>query len=305
MLLESVSKSVIRKTWFLVFWFIIPILIFSLQGIAFPKEKEGYLKVNLFPKEVHQGNICVVELLISEGMSLLGVEFQGKGLPFFEVERGKSFRALIGVDMESPPRKYKLLVSAKNSSGIVIQREDSIKVVKKDFGIQRLTLPKKMVDLNKKTLKRVRKEIKGVKDVWPRTTKDRFWTGEFIRPLRGKVLSPFGVRRFLNNQPRSPHSGVDLRGKMGEEILCSNTGIVALVGELYFNGKTVIVDHGQGLFTMYFHLSRINVKEGQMIEKGKVLGLVGSSGRATGPHLHWGARLHGARVDPLMLLDIK
>ena len=303
--MERVLRSIIWKICFLFFWFILPVSIFSLSGTAYPKEGEGCFKVNLFPREVYQGDICVVEVLISEGISSPSGEFQEKGLPFYEVERGKSFRALIGVDMEAKPQVYKLIVSAKNSSGMVIQRENSIRVLKKDFGTQRLTLPKKMVDLDNKTLKRVRKDIKGVKDIWPKATEDRLWIGKFTRPLRGKVLSPFGVRRILNNKPRSPHSGVDLRGKMGEDILCSNTGIVVLVDELYFNGKTVIVDHGQGLFTMYFHLSRINVKEGQRVEKGKVLGLVGSSGRATGPHLHWGARLHGARIDPLVLLEIK
>ncbi|MGD8686410.1 MAG: M23 family metallopeptidase, partial [Syntrophobacterales bacterium] len=118
----------------------------------------------------------------------------------------------------------------------------------------------------------------------------------------GKLNTPFGLRRILNGEPRSPHSGVDLRAAEGEPIRAINHGKIVLVGEFYFHGKAVVIDHGWGLYSMYFHLSQLNVSKGDFVGKNAVIGLAGSTGRATGPHLHWGVRLRGARVDPFALL---
>ena len=274
-------------------------------GTAFPKEKEDSIKVSIIPKQVYQGEICVIDVFTAKSISSLNGKFQKRRLSFYKIKGEGLFRALIGIDMEAKPGTCQLTISGKNSSGKVMERSYRIRILKKDFSIQRLTLPKKMVELDKKTLTRVRIESKGVKKLWIKEADERLWHGKFIKPVKGEVISPFGVRRFLNNLPRSSHSGVDLKAKMGEEIRCPNTGIVVFVDDLYFSGKSVVVDHGQGLFTMYFHLSKVNVKRGEKVEKGKPIGLVGSSGRATGPHLHWGARLHGARVTPLSLLRLR
>ncbi len=118
------------------------------------------------------------------------------------------------------------------------------------------------------------------------------------------MLSPFGLRRFFNGQPRSPHSGIDLRAKDGTPIKSPNNGRIALVRDCYLSGNTVVVDHGGGLFTLYAHLSRVNVKQGQMVKKGEVIGLAGSTGRVTGPHLHWGVSLMGMRVDPQQFMAL-
>ena len=123
-------------------------------------------------------------------------------------------------------------------------------------------------------------------------------------PLKGDILSPFGVRRILNNQPRSPHSGVDLRAKEGAPVQASGDGIVAYVGEHYFSGKSIYLDHGMGIISMYFHLSKIQVKKGEKVALGSVIGRVGQTGRATGPHLHWGIRIKGNRVDPFSLVRL-
>ncbi|MBW1862211.1 MAG: M23 family metallopeptidase, partial [Deltaproteobacteria bacterium] len=119
-----------------------------------------------------------------------------------------------------------------------------------------------------------------------------------------KLVGPFGRRSIINDQPRSPHSGVDLKGKRGTPIKAANNGKVALTGNHFFSGKSVVIDHGGGIQSMYFHLDKIMAKEGQTIIKGQVIGLVGSTGRSTGPHLHWGMRVNGARVDPLMLTGL-
>jgi murein DD-endopeptidase MepM/ murein hydrolase activator NlpD len=120
--------------------------------------------------------------------------------------------------------------------------------------------------------------------------------------VQADISSPFGYRRVINGAPRAPHTGVDLRAPMGTEVLAANSGRVALVGNFFFSGDSLVLDHGAGLYTTYFHLSEFKVREGAEVQKGEVIGLSGMTGRVTGPHLHWGARLNGARVDPFELV---
>jgi murein DD-endopeptidase MepM/ murein hydrolase activator NlpD len=140
--------------------------------------------------------------------------------------------------------------------------------------------------------------------IWPHEN-GRSWTGDFINPLEGEIITPFGVRRIINNVSKSPHTGIDVAGEKGAKIRAPNSGVVVLVDKQFFSGTSVVLDHGQGIYTMFFHLSKVLVKPGQMVRKGDVIALVGSTGRATGPHLHWGVRIQGARVDPLELVHLK
>ena len=158
-----------------------------------------------------------------------------------------------------------------------------------------------MVDLDSKVLKRVRKESRIMKKLWTAPTSTPHWRGPFQRPIAGDVVGPFGRRSIINNQHRAPHSGVDLKAKRGAPIKAINDGRVVLTSDHFFSGLSVVVDHGGGIQSMYFHMERIQVKKGQMVTKGHVIGLVGSTGRSTGAHLHWGLRINGARVNPLRL----
>ena len=117
-------------------------------------------------------------------------------------------------------------------------------------------------------------------------------------------MGAFGRRRVINGRPRNPHSGEDIAAPTGANVLATNDGIVRLTVDHFFSGKGIFVDHGLGLHSMYFHLSEISVVEGQFVRRGEVIGQVGASGRATGPHLHWGIRLNGARVDPYSLTTL-
>lgn len=125
---------------------------------------------------------------------------------------------------------------------------------------------------------------------------------QFLKPVTGRLSSPFGLKRFFNGEPKRPHSGLDIAAPEGTPIVAPASGVVVIRGDFFYNGNTLFIDHGQGLVTMYCHMSRIDVTEGQKISRGQVLGAVGKSGRATGPHLHFSVSLNDTRVEPLAFL---
>jgi murein DD-endopeptidase MepM/ murein hydrolase activator NlpD len=211
----------------------------------------------------------------------------------------ESVKAVVGIDLFTEPGDYNLDISL---NGTVITR--TVKVIKKKYPVQRLTLPKDMVELSPENEARVEREQKEISALWPRET-ERDWSGDFVNPRPGKISTEFGVRRIMNKIPKSPHSGVDVEAKEGEEVRAPNNGIAVMADTLFYSGNSIFLDHGQGIYTMFFHLSKILVQPGQTVKKGDVIGLVGSTGRSTGAHLHWGVRVQGARVDPLELIQLK
>ncbi|RLA62868.1 MAG: hypothetical protein DRQ89_08240, partial [Epsilonproteobacteria bacterium] len=173
----------------------------------------------------------------------------------------------------------------------------NIKIEKKAFPFEQLSVDRKKVFYSKKDLKRILKEAKQLKLVYKGNKKDVFFNGPFALPIKSKVTSIYGTKRLFNNNKNSQHLGTDFRAKLGTSIRVSNVGKVVLADDLFFSGNTVIIDHGLGVFTMYGHLSKISVKVGDQMNKGHVVGLSGMSGRVTGPHLHWGVKVHGHWVD--------
>lgn len=161
-----------------------------------------------------------------------------------------------------------------------------------------------MVELSPENEARVERELKMTSTIWPRETA-RVWDGGFLNPREGEIVTKFGLRRIINKIPKSPHSGVDVSAEEGDEVRAPNNGVVVVTDSLFYSGNSIFLDHGQGIFTMFFHLFKILVVPGQQVKKGDVIGLVGSTGRSTGAHLHWGVRIQGARVDPLELIHLK
>jgi murein DD-endopeptidase MepM/ murein hydrolase activator NlpD len=207
----------------------------------------------------------------------------------------------VGADLSSKPGVYKGRVKIPSAG---LEEQFQIEVVPKDYGVRRLTLPKNMVDLDRETLERVEKESLLMDRLWRAGPSEPFWREPFIRPLSGDVIGPFGRRSIINNQPRSPHTGVDFRARRGTPAQAINHGRIVFTGTHYFTGRSVVMDHGAGIQSMYFHLDEILVNEGDMVKRGEVIGLVGATGRATGPHLHWGVRILGARIDPMRLIAL-
>ncbi len=177
-----------------------------------------------------------------------------------------------------------------------------VRVRRFDYPIQKLTLPRHMVELSPEDLARVNRENRAMARLWTREGPRGFGLplGTPLRPL--PPGGRFGHRRVINGSPRSPHGGADYSAAAGTPVLAAADGEVAMVADQFFGGNAVFLDHGDGLVTMYMHLSRVDVAEGDEVRGGERVGAAGSTGRATGPHLHFGVRWRGARVDPALLL---
>jgi murein DD-endopeptidase MepM/ murein hydrolase activator NlpD len=252
-------------------------------------------EIVLEPAKPGPGDLFVVTVKNANGT--LEGKFNGKKIYFNQSK--ESVKAIVAIDYFTEPGIYDLEIY---SNGSVLKQ--AVEVIKKEYEVQRLTLPKKMVGLSPKDEARAERDQSKMEAIWLNET-DRSWTGDFVNPLDGDIITPFGVRRTINNIPKSPHTGVDVKGKKGDKIIAPSDAVVVLVDNQFFAGNALVLNHGQGIYTMFFHLFKILVKPGQSVKKGAVIALVGSTGRATGPHLHWGVRVQGARVDPLELIHLK
>ncbi len=282
----------------------LPLAMAFLLSFGRVAETQEGLTVEFTPSIVRQGSVCLVIVSGPKPLLRAQAEFQGARFPIALASGNGALQGLLGIDMAISPGPQEVRVTAIDTERQVMTRVLALRVDEVSFGVQRLTLPSSLVDLDAKTLERVRKEAARMNGLLKSYRNDRLWEGPFIRPVEGEISTPFGIRRIINGQPRSSHKGVDLRAPEGTPVLASNSGIVALVDELFFSGKSVVLDHGWGMFSWYFHLSKPLVAEGDRVDRGEVLGLTGSTGRATGPHLDWGVRVNGARVDPLSLINL-
>ncbi|MGH7312164.1 MAG: M23 family metallopeptidase, partial [Candidatus Rokuibacteriota bacterium] len=176
---------------------------------------------------------------------------------------------------------------------------------RRDFPVQRLTLPSGLVDLDPETERRALSEGERLRTLYRTVSPERLWRGRFVRPVGSSESGTgFGARRIINGRPRAPHGGADYSAPQGTPVVAVNDGRVALVAEYFFPGRLVVLDHGLGLYTLYFHLHEITVLEGERVSRGQSVGTVGATGRATGPHLHVGVQAGAARVDPATLLEL-
>lgn len=250
------------------------------------------------PSKIGQGEVGILTVNCDKG-GKPEIIWNEKHITLTPGIENKVWTAFIGADLTLRPGKYKLKT-------IVSEHTDTkfIHVFKKDYGVRRLTVPKSMEALDEQTLKRVKRESRRIKKLFLRSNQNPLWKGAWVRPVNGPVVGPFGRRSIINGSERSPHSGVDLKAAEGVPVKATNNGAVVLVDDCFFSGVSVIIDHGGGIHSMYFHLSKPLVNVGQMVKKGDVIGLSGSSGRVTGPHLHFGLRLDGARINPLKLIDV-
>ena len=255
------------------------------------------LEVHVVPAAPRQGD--VVMLFVSGVGDARDVEgsLGGRPLVFFP-HRGE-YAALAGLDLETKPGTVPWSVGAVDASGTSRRAAGRVTVKAGGFPVQHLTLPTPMVDLDPEAEQRATNEAARLRALYDTVTPERLWRGPFTQPVSSrKPGSGFGSRRIINGQPRMPHSGIDYSADRGTPVVASNRGRVALIGDFFFAGRLVALDHGLGLYTLYFHLDGVGVTEGQIVDRGQTIGTVGTTGRSTGPHLHFAAQLGRARINP-------
>jgi hypothetical protein len=208
------------------------------------------------------------------------------------------FEAVGAVDLQTPPGTVSIEVRA---AGEVLRLP--LVVEKAAFPLQKLTLPEGEVTLSPKDEARAEREAALLRALWQRVS-GKLWEGRFLMPLDNSFSTAFGTRRLMNGTKKGRHTGLDIRGHRGEPVLAANAGRVVLARELFFGGNTVVLDHGQGIYTIYMHLSAFKVAKGSVVRKGQVIGLVGSTGRSTGPHLHYGVKVNAVNTNPVALSEL-
>ena len=268
------------------------------------------VELRLSSPQSSQGSLLLVEVRSAKPVAEIRGEWNAKEIAFWkEPSAGpKGFdmrRALLGVDLEQAAGEYQLDVSDKIGDSDTVSCSASIAVRQGRFATERLKVAPNFVEPNPEQRARAEEEWKRLREIYATVTPEKLWRGAFRVPLDGvKTGGNFGRRRVLNGQPGSPHTGVDFPAPTGTPVHAAQRGRVMLAEELYFAGNTVIVDHGLGVYTLYCHFSEIDVKAGDMVEAGMVLGKVGATGRVTGPHLHWGLTVNRSRVNALAIVAL-
>jgi len=217
-----------------------------------------------------------------------------KQTPVAVIQQNESWYAVVGLGLSTKSGEHFVVSQGKRYP---------FEVVSKDYPEQHIQLKtRKHIDLSAEDLARHKREKKQAHAVFDAFDAQQQPDLAFAKPVVGPYSSPFGLKRFFNGEPRNPHSGLDIAAPTGTPIHAPAAGKVVLTGNFFFNGNVVYMDHGQGLISMFCHLSEIDVKQGDVIPKQALLGKVGATGRVTGPHLHWSVSLNNARIDPLLLL---
>ncbi len=284
---------------------IVGLLIFTtLPGVAAEKEQGcgAGVEVRLSVPTVAPGGVVQVQV---RGAESLRAEWKGKPLHFWSDAEVGVQRALLGVDLAQKPGVVTLKVTSATMGASAKNCRVPVRVKKVNYGVERLRVARRYIEeLTPEDEARAEQEAKRLQEIFAVTTPERLWNGNFQLPVGGvKPSGNFGRRRILNRQRRSPHSGEDFPAEEGAPVRAPQGGQVVLAEELFYSGNTVVLDHGLGLYTFYAHLATLSVKAGETVEAGALLGTVGSTGRVTAEHLHWAARLNGARVSPLELLN--
>jgi murein DD-endopeptidase MepM/ murein hydrolase activator NlpD len=248
--------------------------------------------VELSPDVISPGDPFVVKVTGVDDEHVPTASLKKKTFPFSRYG-DDGFVGIGAVDVTTKPGAYYLTVRVGT-----IKKNIKLTVERTVFKTQKLTLPKDKVSLSRKDTERVKRENRKLKELFSKVT-DRIWHGEFIMPLPNEISTDFGTQRILNGKWKVVHKGLDIRGQEGEEIKAANDGRVVLAEELFYGGNTVVLDHGQGVYTVYMHLSQFAVEQNESVSKGDGIGLVGMTGRSTGPHLHFGVKVMSLNANPV------
>nr|MBC7245730.1 M23 family metallopeptidase [Chloroflexota bacterium] len=253
-----------------------------------------HVTVNLDPPQVKQGHTLVIKISANRGIITNAVLDERR---LFFIPGTSGAWALVGIPVGSAVGTHPIQVSIADSMGTSVSVSLSVVVIGEDIGKEYIQIPSDRVNLLDAQL--VQEEAQRLNQVFAIITPQQFWQGVFIWPHVGRVTSPFGIGRTYNDGSTSFHGGIDIAGEIGAPVVAANNGRVALAAPLNVHGNAVILDHGWGVYSGYYHLSEILVQEGQQVKQGELIGRLGNSGLSTGAHLHWEMRVGGILVNPL------
>lgn len=263
--------------------------------------------INLFAVEINQKKIKNANTLLfqieKKEIKDVKLNFEGKDFLFLKNTLfPHNFYLLLPVPYYQDLKEYPIIISYLENKKKVVEKI-KIKIIDGNYKSEIIKVSKSKVTLSKKNKKRTQKEYKEAMKIYRTASPNLYWKSDFIYPLNTKITSDFGNKRVYNNSIKSYHSGTDFRAPNGTPLQAVNDGIIKLAKNRFYSGNSVVIDHGHGVYSCYFHLSKINLKVGTKVKKGQIIGLSGSTGRVTGPHLHFSMRINGILVDPMHLIS--
>ncbi len=262
---------------------------------------EGDVTISSEYRNLCQGEVVKICLQspvpISATLSLDGREYT-----FISDRDNLKQFALIALGLDMGPGIYDVVIHLESSRGVKKDISCKLAISGKTFPSKRIKVAGRFTSPTSADMKRIKTEKELLGRIYSISTPNWLGDGRFVMPLKGSISGVFGERRVFNRGFVSRHRGIDIRSPEGTSIKASNSGEVVLVRDLYFSGNTVIINHGIGLFSIYCHMSKTTIREGAFVDKGKIIGYTGSTGRSTGPHLHWGLRLVDNYADPLSII---
>jgi murein DD-endopeptidase MepM/ murein hydrolase activator NlpD len=270
----------------------------SAQFISARSQGQRPLSMAIAPATLGPGDVARIDIEGLDRDAQITGTVLGQDLAFHYDMQRDMWRALVGIDLDMKPGAYAIQIDRTGGAAPLAR---TLRIVPKQFRVRRLRVAAGFVDPPAEAIEQITSDAAILTAAYARVSPKR-WSGAFVLPVDGQPTSNFGTRSYYNGQPRSPHAGVDFVGAVGTPIRAANHGEVVVASAMYFTGNTIVIDYGDRLLSVFAHLSEMHVKAGDIVEPSTIVGLVGATGRVTGPHLHWSVRLSGARVDPLSLV---
>ncbi|XOB63423.1 M23 family metallopeptidase [Campylobacterota bacterium DY0563] len=255
------------------------------------------------PKNVENANTAIL-ILEEKNIKNPKLTFDKQNIDFFSFPNKKDkYYALVPVSYYKDKKDYRIIISYLRDKKKIFKGV-TLSVIDGNYKSEIINVSKGKVTLSKKNKGRVDKEYKEAMSIYNKVSPNLYLNGKFIYPIDSNITSNFGTKRVYNGSLKSYHSGTDFKAKIGTKIKAVNDGIVVLSKHRFYAGNSIVIDHGQGIYSCYYHLSKLKFKKGQKVKKGDIIGLSGDTGRVTGPHLHFAFRIHGIQVDPLQLITL-
>ncbi len=262
------------------------------------------LEVSSEPEVIVNGSPSLFRVKSQRTLRSLEGKWLGHEVFFnFDANDG-AWYGLAGAGVDETVGPSQLTLEATPLNGARFSFTYPVRINRANYRTSRLGVPSQFTEPDPDTLARIKEEQALKKEVFARVTPSKYWSGKFVAPTNSVFTNEFGIRRTFNRKVQSVHQGLDMRASVGTPVAAMNNGVVILARPMFFEGGFIVIDHGQGLLSLYMHLSELKVKEGDTVAKRQIIGLSGGTGRATAPHLHIGVRWQGVYLDPAVLLKL-